>query len=297
MRHISIKPLEEMKDWPPEKWHERAQKALDELRNLPPGKKRADVFEKNGILWSELKDDLRKLSHGKCWYCETRIDRDFGDIDHFRPKGKVEGVPDHPGYWWLAFEWRNFRFSCKLCNVKEIDHDAEDGDGRGGKGAQFPLLDGEKYRICDAGEYEEYEDLLDEHPLLLDPTEKRDPLLLTFTRDGQPAPSMKDETASGYRRAKASIYIYHLDYSRLNRERQKIYYKMRRLVRNVQRYQERWEKEHDRSARALSRAALDEIVSLIAPDAQYSAAARAYLKEYREQGADWDWVDELLTAS
>jgi TRAP-type C4-dicarboxylate transport system substrate-binding protein len=72
---------------------------------------------------------------------------------------------------------------------------------------------------------------------------------------------------------------------------------LHKLVKRVQRYQEKWEKEHDRSARAFARAAMDEIVDLIAHRAQYSAAARAYLKEYREQGADWDWVDGLLTSS
>lgn len=297
MRHINIKLLEKNNGWPSEEWKERAQMALDELKTLPADGKRVDVFKKHGFLWSELKDDLRKLSDGKCWYCETCIDRDFGDIDHFRPKGKIEGVANHPGYWWLAFEWRNFRFSCKLCNVRSTDVDAEEGDGKGGKGTRFPLVDGEKYRICAEDEYEEYEDLLDEHPLLLDPIERRDTLLLTFTREGKPVPSMKNATEIGYRRAKESIDTYHLDYVRINRKRQDIFHKIRQLVKQNQRYQERWEKEHDSSAREFAKNAMEEIAELIAAKAQYSATARAYLKEYRQPGADWDWVDELLTAS
>jgi uncharacterized protein (TIGR02646 family) len=253
MRHVDIRVLEDKKDWPSEKWNERALKALEELRSMPVGKKRAEVFEKYASVWSELKDDLRKLSDGKCWYCETRIDRDYGDIDHFRPKGKVEEAPGHGGYWWLAFEWRNFRFSCKLCNTKETDREAEEGDGKGGKGAHFPLVDGELYRVCDEGECEEYEDLLDEHPLLLDPTEKRDTFLLTFARDGKPVPSMRNEEEIGYRRAEVSIDVYHLDYTRINRERQQILRKVRKLVKRVHRYQEKWEKEHDSSARAFAR--------------------------------------------
>lgn len=297
MMHITMRPLEKRTDWPPEKWKEDAQKALDELLRLPAGERRAPVINRHAALWSELKDDLRRLSHGKCWYCETRIDRDFGDIDHFRPKGKVEGVPGHPGYWWLAFEWRNFRFSCKLCNVKETDHEAEEGDGKGGKGALFPLLDGETYRVCCREDYEEYEDLLNENPLLLDPTEQRDVLLLTFARDGQAKPSTQDKEAPSYCRADTSIRTYHLDHSRLIRERHDLFIRIQRLVRKVQRHQARWEKYRDRSSREYSKDALEELASLISREAQYSAAARAYLKEYRKPEADWDWVDQLLTAS
>ena len=216
-----------------------------------------------------------------------------GEIDHYRPKAGV-AQSEHPGYWWLAFEWRNWRFVCKHCNSQYTD--PETGIV-GGKGNHFPLLDGEKRRICSEYDYQEYEDLLDEDPMLLDPTERGDPELLTFTSDGRPAPAVEDEETINYRRVKKSIEIYHLNHSRLNRERRKIYNYVRDLVKDYQRYQLKWETEGDRSARALARKALIKLGDMITPDAEYSSTARAYLRAYSQDGDQWAWVDRLLTAS
>lgn len=60
---------------------------------------------------------LHRYQHQKCCYCERY--RDFkreADVEHFRPKAKVEEDTSHPGYWWLAYEWQNLFFSCKTCN-------------------------------------------------------------------------------------------------------------------------------------------------------------------------------------
>lgn len=64
----------------------------------------------------DVRHALEKLFHGKCAYCESRYDITAPvDIEHFRPKGAVEGI-DHPGYWWLAAEWSNLLPSCIDCN-------------------------------------------------------------------------------------------------------------------------------------------------------------------------------------
>ena len=81
----------------------------------------------------------KKPFHGKCVYCETPMNDIFpGDVEHYRPKGKVtdenydlvymqnddgsfvsdengENKP-HPGYFWLAYEWTNLMPSCTYCN-------------------------------------------------------------------------------------------------------------------------------------------------------------------------------------
>jgi hypothetical protein len=271
MRYIDINRLEELEDWPPGKldkryseekrrtpegWRKHLSDAEAGLRNPPTGKTRAQVITRYSDLWSDVKDRYRDLSHGKCWYCESRTDR--GDRDHYRPKGGVVENKNHPGYWWLAFEWRNWRFCCDRCNSGRKDP----ATGRvGGKGNQFPLADGEQNRIWDEGGYEDYEDLLDEDPLLLDPTMLDNVLLLTFTSNGLPGPITKAEHSMEYRRARASIRVYHLDHSILNRERRKIYCEVRRLIKDVQRYWKKW------------------------------------VKEYRKDDPEWFWVDWLLTAS
>lgn len=73
---------------------------------------------------------LHSPFHGKCAYCETLIaENQSGDLDHFRPKGRVTqfsqrvDVVDeagskvsHPGYYWLAYDCRNLLPACVDCN-------------------------------------------------------------------------------------------------------------------------------------------------------------------------------------
>ncbi|SEK04693.1 TIGR02646 family protein [Sphingobium sp. AP50] len=64
----------------------------------------------------DVRHALEDLFHGKCAYCETRYDLTAPvDVEHFRPKGAVEGE-EHSGYWWLAATWWNLLPSCIDCN-------------------------------------------------------------------------------------------------------------------------------------------------------------------------------------
>ena len=58
--------------------------------------------------WKKAKDQLKAESHGKCAYCEASTNTvAHGDVEHFRPKSK---------YWWLAFCYDNYLYSCQICN-------------------------------------------------------------------------------------------------------------------------------------------------------------------------------------
>jgi uncharacterized protein (TIGR02646 family) len=63
----------------------------------------------------DVSDALRKLFHGKCAYCERRIEKGTREVEHYRPKGGNED-PNHPGYWWLAHSWTNLLPTCAPCN-------------------------------------------------------------------------------------------------------------------------------------------------------------------------------------
>lgn len=64
-----------------------------------------------------IKAELDKLFHGKCAYCERFFASGAPvDVEHYRPKGGVEGDTTHRGYWWLAMEWSNLLPSCIDCN-------------------------------------------------------------------------------------------------------------------------------------------------------------------------------------
>lgn len=64
-----------------------------------------------------VKTALDQKFFGKCAYCETVYASSAPvDIEHFRPKGAVEGDAAHRGYWWLAMAWANLLPSCIDCN-------------------------------------------------------------------------------------------------------------------------------------------------------------------------------------
>jgi len=163
-----------------------------------------------------LKDELKRISHGKCWYCESSEIRSDKAVDHYRPKNEVIECPNpnHRGYWWLAFDWRNFRYSCQYCNEIRIDRET---NTRGGKSSHFPLLDETKRVFDDVNPYA----LLNEQPSLLDPTEVDDPLLLTFDTDGTAQSAYDaDDYPDDYQRARISIEYYHLNHTDLKERRQ-----------------------------------------------------------------------------
>jgi len=88
---------------------------------------------------------------GKCAYCESDIYKSqYGDVEHFRPKNAVEnesGKPIkinirgkkklHPGYYWLAYDWRNLLPACELCN--RTNPKLRTGGKLIGKGKRFPV--------------------------------------------------------------------------------------------------------------------------------------------------------------
>lgn len=58
--------------------------------------------------WKPAKANLRKESRGKCAYCESLAETvAHCDVEHFRPKSV---------YWWLAYCYDNYLFSCQICN-------------------------------------------------------------------------------------------------------------------------------------------------------------------------------------
>ena len=87
---------------------------------------------------------------GKCAYCETYVAENQsqpGDVEHFRPKGQVSDFDhkivkivgsekDHPGYYWLTYEWTNLLPSCASCNRST---NSFNGDYKIGKGSRFPV--------------------------------------------------------------------------------------------------------------------------------------------------------------
>jgi uncharacterized protein (TIGR02646 family) len=85
---------------------------------------------------TEVIEKLLKLYNNKCCACEQEAEL---EIDHFRPKNRINEKPNHKGYYWLGYEWTNLLPICSRCNKF--------------KSNQFPLKN-ENTRISDNLEQE-----------------------------------------------------------------------------------------------------------------------------------------------
>jgi len=67
-----------------------------------------DGGDPNSDIWKKSKPQLKIESGGKCGYCEGKAEHvAHGDVEHYRPKSV---------YWWLAYCYDNYVYSCQICN-------------------------------------------------------------------------------------------------------------------------------------------------------------------------------------
>ncbi|MGR5069304.1 hypothetical protein [Vibrio alfacsensis] len=189
MRYIDLNLIDQCKpvNWDTNSlgWAQRVQRAAN----------KSSEIKSIGSKWSGFKPNFIREFGDKCWYSEVpRIGTDF-DVDHFRPKGDVkvskqsyatrvvQGTSQkHPGYWWLAFEAKNYRYACIEANRPR---------GEGGKHDYFTLMD-ETTRVwtpCNLAGH------ANETVKLLDPCSAVDVTLLSYVQyPGAATSRYSDET-------------------------------------------------------------------------------------------------------
>lgn len=218
MRYIDPQQVEVCK---PVNWDV---KAMHWLAVITSAVDKSAKFKQLGSVWSPFKDIFIQHFGDKCWYSEApRIGTDF-NIDHFRPKGAVKKSKriyasqmthgksqNHPGYWWLAFEAKNYRYSCQYANQPRDN---------GGKHDYFPLID-ETTRIwgpCSLAAH------IHEQVQLLDPCEVADVELISFEKDPGAAQSRFEKATDPikYERVKISAKCYNLNHKTVKDERLKV---------------------------------------------------------------------------
>lgn len=155
-------------------WLAESDRLVKELATLVASgklKERNQLIDARSAHWGKLKPWLLALSNGKCWFTEARDIASHLDVEHFRPKKATRNVkgPERDGYWWLTFDYMNFRIAGTVPNRK--------------KGVWFPLKYGSarsKFtRRCE----------WDEVPHFLDPTNAHDVTLLAFDEEGKAIPT------------------------------------------------------------------------------------------------------------
>lgn len=301
MRFVDIEELDL-----PAGWQASASRALDEVRteieqagiealnagqDVAAARKVAitaglDVAARKKI-WRDLAPLLGALKKGQCWYSESSNPTADKNVDHFRPKNRVQEDPTHEGYWWLAFAWKNFRYSGQWCNQRRVDISYGTD---GGKWDHFPLCAG-GFRAR-----QESDDIELEDPDLLDPIDPEDWKLLTFRPDGSPTP-VKQPGTREYDRAATSILVYHLHCNELVNERRAVAGRVQRIIQELERLRPYL---LDPKLRALYKSCEKELLRAIHHKSEYSAAALAYARAeiYKFEGGHQvkrEWLQEILS--
>ncbi len=163
--------------WTLEKWNQwltKSSRLVNELALLDQAgkrKERNELIEKNSAHWGKLKKWLLALSGGKCWFSEVRELCSHYDVEHFRPKKQAKALDgsERDGYWWLAFDYMNFRVCGNVVNRK--------------KGIWFPLQQGSLVSTYVAPCEES------ETRYLLDPIDDDDVSLIAFDEEGKVVPA------------------------------------------------------------------------------------------------------------
>lgn len=211
----------------PEGWLNKARRLTQQLTEVNSEEARDAIINKNQI-WRELFIPLNNLSKGKCWYSEALDVMSDRDIDHFRPKGKAKNIDeiargDEDGYWWLCYDYENYRFSSQYSN--ELRKDKFNPEKQtGGKWHYFPLFENSTVAKTKVR-------CKDEEIMLLDPCDEDDPYLLTFDSKGKALPNyaaiLNDNDK---RRVLSSIKLYHLDHKPLEELRERTWDFCQRMI-------------------------------------------------------------------
>jgi uncharacterized protein (TIGR02646 family) len=272
----------------PDGWTDRANLALEELRNANECEKSA-IIKRHATLWVELKTQLEAMSSRKCWYCEIVNDRSDNAVDHYRPKNRVCDCDSLPcGYWWLAFDERNYRYSCTFCNSTRVDRET---GSRGGKHDHFPLFDETRRATT------EEDDIENEQPLILDPCKPSDPAHLWFNEDGTPSPNPNVcQNTDDYptTRADETITLLHLHHARIVDRRKELCLEMRRLAESADKYLQRYANQDETAKEALDEK-LSEMLAKCNSNSELSQTARCMLKGMRTTSQSANAVLECIS--
>lgn len=192
------------KSMPPDEWMAEAAAVTVSLRQAKNEEERKNIIEKSERLWRDerVRNWLLQRFNNKCWYTEAHDSVSAIHVDHYRPKGRVSDLKknESEGYWWLAFDWTNYRMCGQLINVKKKDI--------------FPFAEPQRANPDDPAS------LKLEAPLLIDPTTD-DAKLISYEvdEDGCRAVPQEGIYPSELTRAEATIDI--LGLNRLDRLNQK----------------------------------------------------------------------------
>jgi hypothetical protein len=263
MRYIPLKPPVEGSCHHSQylEFEVKAGKLLSKLKSELDAEERKRIIDSNSQVWGSLKAWLLTLSHQKCWFSEAKECFSYWEVEHFRPKKSAKDDLDgtiHDGYWWLAFDWRNFRVCGSVGNRK--------------KGIYFPLRSGSTRVTTPNG------DLRLEDHVLLDPADENDPSLLSFNVEGRAIPQPYIDNEWEQFRVTYSIERYNLDFPALMDQRKLVWQDCWNHIQNYREELARYSADRTNliAKEAVKRKAGD-IRNMLKADCAFASVARACL--------------------
>lgn len=240
-------------------WLERSRQLVEQLAALEAAgdrKGRNALIDANSAHWSALKDWLRALSAGKCWFSEVRELYSHYDVEHFRPKKEAKALDGsvRDGYWWLAFNYMNFRVCGNVGNRK--------------KGGWFPLQTGSRCSTY-AQQCEEMETAY-----LLDPVDNYDVNLLAFNEEGN---AIARPDASAWETQRVTVTVERLklnEHAPLTEARRTIWAKVSQEIAVYQQSMDRCRAGGNEVAKQKARDAARRIRELTRETSELSAVAK-----------------------
>jgi uncharacterized protein (TIGR02646 family) len=240
-------------------WQAKSNQLVSDLATLEAAgqyDERNALIDANSAHWGALKDWLLALSGGKCWFSEVRELYSHYDVEHFRPKKQAKALDgsERDGYWWLAFEYMNFRACGNVGNRK--------------KGGWFPLQQGSLVSTY-AAPCEE-----SETRYLLDPIDDDDVSLIAFDEEGKviPAPGT---SAWEQQRVEETVKRLKLnEHAPLAEERRKVWQKVDGLIEDFQTAKFRYAAGNNPAAKAKLVEVRARVREMTNPTAELSSVAR-----------------------
>lgn len=252
MRYIPLKD-----NSPDPAWLAKASVLFAKLVAAQDSAARNVIIDKNTKIWGELKVWLLELSHGKCWFSEAKDCFSHWDVEHYRPKKNAKDIDgtEHEGYWWLAFDWQNYRICGNAGNRK--------------KGTYFPLRTQSPRASGPAS------DLRLEAPLLLDPIDEDDPNLISFNVEGRAIPTPGITDAWDKERVTYSVERFNLDFSPLMEKRKVIWNECWQRIQSYKSELQQLKANDNPVARTQAKVAAKYIREMMRPEKELSSVARA----------------------
>ncbi|MCC6818199.1 MAG: hypothetical protein IT245_04865 [Bacteroidia bacterium] len=249
---------------PNQNWLDRADALTAQLLAANTVQDKATIIKNNQNLWGELKQHFSDVLKRKCWYSESINDFAHCHLDHFRPKSRAidENGKDQGGYWWLAFNWRNFRYAGPAGNVRKRDY--------------FHVNANKANSPADPLENEDIR--------FLDPTDPDDPAKLKFNNEGIISPKSAIVNSREYIQSEYTIRRMNLNLFGLMEGRKDKYRLTARLIRQIEQLLTLQAITFDLARRQNIKAKQLELLNLADRYSEYSAAVKYCL---RESGHEW----------